>query len=273
MRLGRHAWRIAALPVPFSGFIGTPTTCHYLCAKVLNCFGFINLRPQRVTAILQNIIVHHLQSFVAMSSINLVTTGAVVTVATVFGGIPGIVGLGLGTLLASTPTARMLVSCGCDLILILERAFRQTGNYVGENEIEAAAVDHVSESFERGRRIQSPQQAVWQDVTALIPWPTFRIGVDVMKLRTGMAEIIQRHRFQVPRMTGGSRSSESRESKRSIGSRESPRSVGSRESPRSVARRESPRGRGRREAPTPSGGSRESPRCSEISDLSQRGES
>ena len=99
--------------------------------------------------------------------------------------------------LISTPaTARVVVSCSCDIILCLERAFSVSSEWVGSKEIKAAAEWYKVNLFD----------AVHQDVATLIPQYSLRSGpmaglrqsFQFSKLRVGMEAIIDRHRASKP---------------------------------------------------------------------------
>jgi hypothetical protein len=252
MKLGRYAWQTSSLPAPFSGFTGVPTTCHFLCGKVLNCFGFSDVRPQKVSEVVRSIILYHLEELVVSSFGDFIVNNPMEEFDKP-----------KESLLAQSLTARMLISCGCDLILILERAFRGTTDYVREDQIEDAAMEHVS----------STQQAVVRDVAELIPQGTFQIGQDLLKLRTGMARIIQKHSNQTRETEKEEKSSQSSGLSQNIGHSGSPRGTRCEGSPRSSPRRglsgppqgarseDSPRSSPRR-GPSPKIGHSESPRGS-----------
>ena len=192
MRLGRHASRTAMVPLPFSGIIGTPTVAHIMCTNVLQCFGFPNVQSQVVTEIMQRIVFENLSKFAAISAGYFVGVGGVTTIATLFGGPAGAVTALIGCLLATPPTARMLLRCGCDVILILERAFSYGGRYVTEKQIESAANHYVSQIVREGSNAQTSQMIVHHQVDNLIPLVQFGIpvGVKFGKLRAGMTDII-----------------------------------------------------------------------------------
>ena len=95
----------------------------------------------------------------------------------------GIIALAAGCLMAMPTTARVVVSCACDIILILEHAFNLGSRYVGPAEIEAAARDHKSKT-----------QIIHGQVEKLIPLYGISMSLQISKLRVGMHEIINEHR-------------------------------------------------------------------------------
>ncbi|KAK6198433.1 Nonsense-mediated mRNA decay protein 5 [Pestalotiopsis sp. IQ-011] len=63
MRLGTHAIRTAAVPLPFSGIITTPTVSRLICEHVLQCFGFPKAAPAEVEAIMTNVVMGNIRDF------------------------------------------------------------------------------------------------------------------------------------------------------------------------------------------------------------------
>ena len=193
MRLGRHATRTAMVPLPFSGIIGTPTVARILCTNILTCFGFPNVEPHLVADIMQNIVFGNLAKFAATSAAYFLGVGGATTATTLFGGPAGIAVGALGCLLASPPTARMLLRCGCDVILILELAFTTNNRYVSETQIAKAAKYYVSVLVKRSGKVQTIQSKVHNEVDELTPLLKVGtpVGVIFGKLRAGMTEIIE----------------------------------------------------------------------------------
>lgn len=95
----------------------------------------------------------------------------------------GAIALAAGCLMAMPTTARVVISCACDIILILEHAFNLGSRYVGPTEIEAAARDHKSKT-----------QIIHNQVEKLIPLYGISMSLQISKLRVGMHEIINEHR-------------------------------------------------------------------------------
>ena len=58
----------------------------------------------------------------------------------------GAIALAAGCLMAMPTTARVVISCAYNIILILEHAFNLGSRYVGPTKIEAAARDHKSKT-------------------------------------------------------------------------------------------------------------------------------
>lgn len=199
MRLGTHAIRTAMVPLPFSGMIGTPTVSRIICEHVLQCFGFPKALPEEVEEIMSRIVIGNLKQFMSVSmSQFLVISGAAVGLAV------GTMGAGLllgaaGCFLATPPTARMLLKCSCDMILILERSFRYSGKYVSIKQIEDAAKQYTSITTTTfGGNTKRLQEMVHDEVDKLVPLMKIGLGFRFNKLRTGFEQIIYRNRFDRP---------------------------------------------------------------------------
>ncbi|OAP62399.1 hypothetical protein AYL99_04602 [Fonsecaea erecta] len=197
MRLGLHAVRTAMVPLPFSGAIGTPTVARILCQHILQCFGFPKALPEEVEEIMTRVVLGHLKKFMTVSLAEFVGVG-MVTAGVIVGtmGAGGALALSL-CILAVPPTARMLFKCACDMILILERAFRYQGKYVSVKQIEDAAVYYTTAMTKTfaGKELLL-QKHVHDEVDRLIPLTKVTAGMKFSKLRPGLEDIIYKNRFQ-----------------------------------------------------------------------------
>ncbi|KAI0147663.1 hypothetical protein GGR57DRAFT_493783 [Xylariaceae sp. FL1272] len=196
MRLGAHAIRTAMVPLPASGLIGTPTVSRILCEHVLQCFGFPKATPEAVEEVMSRVVMKNLRSFMAVSLtqfgiVSAVTIGTAVPTA----GIGVLVGLA-GCILATPPTARMLMKCAADMILILERSFRYQGKYVSVKQIEDAAAYYTTAMTKSlaGKPILL-QEHVHAQLDQMIPLKKFGIGFKFGKLRQGLQDIIYMNRY------------------------------------------------------------------------------
>ncbi|KAJ2990028.1 hypothetical protein NUW58_g3162 [Xylaria curta] len=196
MRLGTHAIRTAMVPLPASGLIGTPTVSRILCEHVIQCFGFPKATPEAVEEIMSKVVMKNLKSFMRVSlmqfgSISAVAVGAAIPTL----GIGLLVGVA-GCILAGPPTARMLLKCACDMILILERSFRYEGKYVSIKQLEDAAVYYTTAMTKKldGTPILL-QKHVHEQIEQMVPLAQVSVGVQFGKLRSGLQEIIYMNRF------------------------------------------------------------------------------
>ncbi|KAH8896881.1 hypothetical protein GQ53DRAFT_639405 [Thozetella sp. PMI_491] len=199
MRLGTHAIRTAAVPLPFTGMIGTPTVSRLICEHVLQCFGFPKAAPAEVEKIMSDIVMGNLKKFMTVSLTQFFATSAVaIGVAIPTAGIGAILGAA-NCLWSLPPTARMLLKCSCDMILILERSFRYDGKYVSTRQIEDAAKYYTNTTIKTfSGKEKRLQQQVHDQIDQLIPLKKVSVGFKFNKLRTGVDEIIYSNRFGSP---------------------------------------------------------------------------
>ncbi|KAM0426584.1 hypothetical protein ACHAPT_008277 [Fusarium lateritium] len=201
MRLGTHAVRTAAVPLPFSGMIGTPTVSRLICEHVLQCFGFPKTTPAEIEKVMSDVVMGNMKDFLKVSLTQFASVSAVaVGIAVPTAGI-GIVFGAAGCILGLPPTARMLLKCSCDMILILERSFRYDGKYVSIKQIEDAAKYYskttITSFSGREKRLQ---QQVHDEVNQLIPLKKVSVGFRFNRLRSSVEEIVYSNRFDnVPR--------------------------------------------------------------------------
>lgn len=199
MRLGTHAVRTAMVPLPFSSVIGTPTVSRILCEHVLQCFGFPKAMPEAVEEIMSRIVMGNLKQFMAVTLTQFMAVSAVsVGVAVATAGVGAIIGL-TGSFLSAPPTARMLIKCACDMILILERSFRYNGKYVSVKQIEDAAKQYVAmRTTSFGGKDKRLQEDVHEQVDHLIPLARVQVGWKFKGIRSGFEHIIYKNRFDRP---------------------------------------------------------------------------
>lgn len=196
IRLGRHAVNTARTPFPLSAAISTPTISRLLCDHILRCFGFPKVTSSRIDDIMRKLVWGNLTQFMVTTTLYFFgVTGVAAGIAVGTFGIGAVFGL-VGCLLAAPPTARMIVKCACDLILILERAFSYGGKYVSEKEVEDAAEYYVSPSSDlAGSKLNTRQKRIHSEVDKLIPLISKSMGNNLGTIRVGMRDIIEQHRF------------------------------------------------------------------------------
>ncbi|THW54725.1 hypothetical protein D6D20_09997, partial [Aureobasidium pullulans] len=175
--------------------ITTPTISRILCDNILICFGFPKINPASVNNIMNKIIGWNLIRFLAQQVSQSVTLGSLVaglTIVSLGGGAPII---GLMSLLEAPAAARMIIKCACDLILILDRAFKHGGKFVTSTDIELASREYVAKPTEKGR---SKRKEVHARVMKLIPIVSKRFwnSVRISKIKVGMDEIIRSNRWE-----------------------------------------------------------------------------
>jgi hypothetical protein len=199
MRLGTHAIRTAAVPLPCSGIIGTPTVSRLICEHVLQCFGFPKAAPAEIEQIMSDIVIKNFKDFMKVSLSQFAVVSAIaVGVAVPTLGIGVIVGAA-GCLLGLPPTARMLLKCSCDMILILERSFRYDGKYVSIKQIEDAARYYAKTTITTfSGKEKRLQQQVHDEIDQMIPLKKLTVGFKFNKLRSSVEEVVYNNRFGNP---------------------------------------------------------------------------
>ncbi|KAF4956957.1 hypothetical protein FGADI_3369 [Fusarium gaditjirri] len=199
MRLGTHAIRTAAVPLPCTGLVGTPTVSRLICEHVLQCFGFPKAAPAEIEQIMSEIVMSNFKQYLRVSlsqfaAISAISIGAAAPTMGI-----GIVVGAAGCLLGLPPTARMLLKCSCDMILILERSFRYDGKYVSIKQIEDAAKYYSKTTITTfNGKEKRLQQQVHDELDHLIPLKKVNIGFKFNKLRSSVEEIIYGNRFGNP---------------------------------------------------------------------------
>lgn len=196
MRLGTHAVRTAAVPLPFSGIVGTPTVSRLIVEHVLQCFGFPKTTPAEVEDVMKRIVSKNKSDYFKVGLTQTVAVSIVTLAAAVpSGGIAVFTGLA-GCFLSVPPAARMLLKCACDMILILERAFRYDGKYVSVKQIEDAATYYTTTSVRTfSGNEKGLQQLVHDEIDRLVPLKNVMVGLNFKKLRSGVEDIIYSCRF------------------------------------------------------------------------------
>ncbi|ETS80105.1 hypothetical protein PFICI_07634 [Pestalotiopsis fici W106-1] len=189
----------------FSSAIGTPTIARLLCNEIVtNCYGIPEYMANKVEGLLNKIVGRNTLIFLAQSlgQSSLIWGGVVtMTLFTLFGGIP----LALGApLLEAPPAARMVLKCACDLIIILDRAFRLDGanKFVSYDKIRTVTLGYVTATGSRddGGPTRSRRSMVHSAVNELIPLISdismkgFK-EKNVTRYRSGVKETIMKHRY------------------------------------------------------------------------------
>ena len=183
LRLCRHAIRASAAPIPASSLISTPTVSRLICEASLHSFGFPKVQSQEMDKIMRDIVWQNMGKFFYMTLGSMVVFTGIGLGLAVAAGPLGAIALAAGCLMAMPTTARVVISCACDIILILEHAFNLGSRYVGPAEIEAAARDQKSKT-----------QIIHGQVEKLIPLYGISMSLQISKLRVGMLDIINEHR-------------------------------------------------------------------------------
>ena len=192
LRLCQHAIINAAISVPGADIVGTPTIARLICDAALRSFGFSKIHSTEMEKIMRQIVWQSMYKFFYRT----VPILAMTVTATVFAGPVGLIPVALNSLISTPATARVVVSCSCDIILCLERSFSVNNDWVGSKGVKAAAEWYKVNLFD----------TVHQEVDALIPKynlisnpiSSLRQNFQFSKLRIGMEAIIDRHRTSKP---------------------------------------------------------------------------
>ncbi|KAK2035957.1 hypothetical protein LZ31DRAFT_636809 [Colletotrichum somersetense] len=176
LRLLRTAVNAASLGAGFgiTSFVATPSISKHLCYEIAHgCFGMPSAKVDEINAILSRLVWANLSSFMTqtLGQFSVIWGGiAFLTATTVVGSIPLIVG---APLFEAPAAARMVIKCACDLILILDQAFRDGGKNVSKEKIQRATAMYTRNSVsvvEGGIQVmKSQRRLVHQDVNKLIP--------------------------------------------------------------------------------------------------------
>ncbi|OHE92277.1 hypothetical protein CORC01_12446 [Colletotrichum orchidophilum] len=183
----------------------TPTIARILCREIAHgCFGLPEAGIAEMDTILASVVWKNLAPFMAQSlSQSVVIFGGAVclTMFTVVGGIP----LAVGAPLLEAPAAvRMVFKCACDLILVLEKAYRSGGKAVSREEVRLVAAAYMKSKvpvLKNGVQVErSRKRAVHGEVNDLVPWLSKRAieahqGKSLPKYRRGIKSILLRYRL------------------------------------------------------------------------------
>jgi hypothetical protein len=188
MRLYGHSTRTAAVPLQFSGMAGTATTALFLCKNILKCFGYRGLDSKLLYQILYDMLWASMDSHSLQVFSETVLSASEVAAFTGVGATVGLLGFIVGTcahLASISASARAILMCACDIILILERAFWYGEQPIGGNEIRSAVEEY---GRKRGK--------VHEDVKNLVPMHGFVKSFKFTTIKLGIEKIIKTHRFQ-----------------------------------------------------------------------------
>nr|XP_036577730.1 uncharacterized protein CTRU02_12250 [Colletotrichum truncatum]KAF6784789.1 hypothetical protein CTRU02_12250 [Colletotrichum truncatum] len=183
----------------------TPTISKILCKEIAQgCFGLPEAILDDINTVLARVVWSNLGPFMAqaLSQTFVIWGGALcLTCTTVVGGIP----LALGAPLLEAPVAaRMIFKCACDLILILDQGFRETGKTINRQKIEsiAAAYNKSKVSIQKDGTLvlMLRKNVVHERINELVPrisrqaYEAHAKG-SLFKYRQGLRDILFRYRL------------------------------------------------------------------------------
>ncbi|KAF3001040.1 hypothetical protein E8E14_006869 [Neopestalotiopsis sp. 37M] len=173
----------------FANAAGTPTIARLLCDEIVTgCYGIPKHMASKAEGLLSRIVGRNSALFIGQSIVRNVAL------------------LGFGSaFLESSTAARVVLKCACDLILILDRAFRSGGRdkFVGYDKISAVALSYTTKGREDqdGNRAPSKRSQVHGAINSFIPLfskksVTSHFSVNILKYRLGITDIIMKHRLE-----------------------------------------------------------------------------
>ncbi|KAF9869978.1 hypothetical protein CkaCkLH20_12587 [Colletotrichum karsti] len=183
----------------------TPTIARILCTEIAHgCFGIPKANIENINMMLARIVWKNLAPFMAqaLSQTLIIWGGALcLTCTTVVGGIP----LALGAPLLEAPTAvRMVLKCACDLILILDQAFREGGKSISRERIERVALTYMKSKIriqKDGVEVElSRKKVVHARIDEMVPWISKHAyeahsRKSLPKYREGIKDILNKYTF------------------------------------------------------------------------------
>ncbi|KAG7038260.1 peptidoglycan binding domain protein [Colletotrichum scovillei] len=204
--------RTAVTAASFLGvgtIVATPTVSRCLCQEIAHgCFGIPEARVADIDTILGNVVWKNLLPFMTqeVAQTTVLWGGcACLTLFTVIGGLPLAIG---APLLQAPPAARMLIKCACDLILILDQAFRDGGKGMSRDKIKLVTSMYMKSTvkvLKNEEEIERPRRkAVHREVNDLIPLVS-ALAIDVhknrkehlSKYRSRIKGIIEKYKFHL----------------------------------------------------------------------------
>ncbi|KAF6825807.1 hypothetical protein CMUS01_09690 [Colletotrichum musicola] len=182
-----------------ANMISTPTISGIICDEIaLGCFGIPKANILGLDAILAGVVWKDLAPFMAQCVTQSVVIRGDVNSLTAF------------TFAGGTPpaaTARMITKCACDLILILDQAFRDRGKSVSCQKVQQVAkmyIDSQANVMEGDVEAQRPRGwAVHAEIDRLIPlvstsaFDPYR-EASATKYRQDINDILKRYEIQIP---------------------------------------------------------------------------
>ena len=163
---------------PMSGIVVAPTMAWLVCNVALRAFGFGKVNGREFEEIMRELVWSNTDKLI-LQSLSLV---AVHNVALALLG-PYFYYI-LPSVAAKTGSARVVIACACDVILILEHAFAINGKRVWPSDIRKSAQEY-----------RAKMGAVHDDIRRMIPtWKHVQYHKGIPQLREDIENIIQTHR-------------------------------------------------------------------------------
>ncbi|KAI1266061.1 hypothetical protein F5Y18DRAFT_416856 [Xylariaceae sp. FL1019] len=186
----------------FTSVFSTPTISHFLCARIIKCFGLSDAaKVNEIEKIAKNLLWKNMGSFVTQNFTQIVTMlglGIGLTMATGIGGIPALASLPFATI---PPAARLIAKCTCDLVLVLSAAFTRKGKFVTKQDFEESVQQYCAKREgvlgEKGGA-SSVRTLAHQEIDRLIPIHSVSKiyePLSIVKMRSEFSRIVTKYRF------------------------------------------------------------------------------
>ncbi|KAI9730883.1 MAG: hypothetical protein M1834_005601 [Cirrosporium novae-zelandiae] len=197
LRLYFHAVSAAISPSPIPSSISTYSMSTTVCAETLRCFGFQKIRPEAIDAIIRNIVWSNINwwSSLARNTLNL----GLATLCGIFTFGPGAAIGAVGGIFEAVPTAKVIIRCSCDIILILERAFAHAqGDIVWEDSIKRAAEAYADRNMKLAgcKELQSRADLVHEEINNSLGCWDIKRCFQPARIRKILEDVINNHRVQ-----------------------------------------------------------------------------
>jgi hypothetical protein len=179
--------------------IGPPTISKVICETILRCFGLTKAEANQIDAIMAEIVWPNIVKYMAQ---HITQNLAVWTLAT---GLGAATGLGFGLVavlpfLEAPAVARVIVKGACDLIIVLDQAFRWGGKDLSPDLVRRAAWEYRRENV-AGMSI-SARSSVHNDINSMFPIMSklitriYRPGY-ITKITEEMRKIVESNRLRL----------------------------------------------------------------------------
>lgn len=183
----------------FPTVIGPPTLSKVICETILRCYGLTKAEANQVDAIMEEIVWPNMVKYMAQ---HITQNLAIWTLAT---GLGAATGLGFGLVavlpfLEAPAVARVIVKGACDLIIVLDQAFRWGGKDLSPDLVRRAATEYRRESVV-GMSV-STRSRVHHDINSMFPIMSklitrvYRPGY-ITKITEGMKKIVESNRMRL----------------------------------------------------------------------------
>lgn len=182
MRLFKHGTRTSAVPLPFASIAAQASVGYFICSRLTDAFGYAGINRDICFKAIEDSWVHNKASNIAQFA-----SGVTTAVFLATGPVGWITDVAL-TALAVPKTARALLMCIADVILIMERAFWYEPGTITDEAIRRATIEY-----------RTCAERVHQEVKESIKLFSFVKSFQTMQIKADLGLIIERHRHRPER--------------------------------------------------------------------------